>query len=60
MRSDARSLEQAVAELIERRDHKVLLSYQRTLIDRMIADLEAEISHRHERRAQPPVIRQAS
>ena len=49
MQSAPRNLEQALADLIERRDNEPLTSDQRTLLDRMITHLEAEIELRRDR-----------
>jgi hypothetical protein len=54
MRSNPRDLEQALADLIKRRDNNALTPNQRALIDRMIADLEAEINRRRRERPEPP------
>jgi hypothetical protein len=54
MRQNLRSLERALADLIERRDKGVLTPERRALLDRMIADLEAEIRRRRARRQKPP------
>ena len=49
--SDPRAIERALADLIERRETKVLLVADRTLLDRMIGDLQAEIYLRHRGKA---------
>jgi len=54
MRNKVRSLERALADLIERRDSSVLTAEGRALIDRMIADLEAEIERRRANQRKPP------
>jgi hypothetical protein len=56
MRTDVRSLERALADLIERRDSSALTPDGRARLDRMIADLEAEIERRRRasRRKPPP------
>jgi hypothetical protein len=46
MLSEPRSLEQALADLIERRDHDEVMPNKRARLDRMIAGLEAEIRWR--------------
>jgi len=44
---DARTLDRALADLIERRQEHSLLLRNQECLDRMITDLEDEISFRH-------------
>jgi hypothetical protein len=54
MRNNVRSLARALADLIERRDSSALTADERVRIDRMIADLEAEMERRRANRRKPP------
>lgn len=47
--SAPRALEHALADLIERRKNKILLTADREMLDRMIDGLEAEITLRKRR-----------
>jgi len=55
MWSDPRNLERALTDLIKRRNNNPLTPDQRTMLDRMIADLEAEIALRRRKRKSHPV-----
>lgn len=59
MLSDPRSLEQALADLIERRESNALRRDQQALVDRMIVDLEAEIERRRSLREERLTRRRA-
>jgi hypothetical protein len=54
MRTNLRSLEKALADLIERRDSGAITPSERARLDRMIADLETEIERRRASRRKPP------
>jgi len=55
MRSDPRDPERALTDLIKRRNSDALTPDQRTMLDRMIADLEAEIALRRRKRKSHPM-----